>query len=64
MIDTSLLKLLEVNPDAPRAGHISLAPADSTLIPEWPATRGTEEISPFTPDIMESIVDVLRVPKP
>ena len=44
MIDTSLLKLLEVNPDAPPAGYGSRAPADSTLI--------------------ESIVDVLRVPEP
>lgn len=44
MIDISLLKLLEVNPDAPPAAHVSLVPADSTLI--------------------ESIVDVLRVPKP
>jgi len=64
VIHTSLLKLLDANPDAPPLGHVSLAPGDSSLIEEWAATRGTEEISPFTQDIMDAIIAVIRVPKP
>lgn len=41
------------NPDAPPPGHVSLAPADSSLIEGWAATRGTDDI-----------IDVIRVPKP
>jgi hypothetical protein len=64
VIDTSQLKLLEAFPDAPPEGHVSLAPSDSGLIDEWAATRGTEVISPLTQNIMDAIIDVLRVPKP
>jgi RHS repeat-associated protein len=64
VIDTSLLKLVQPYPDAPPAGHVSLAPVDSSLIEEWAATRGTDKISPFSRDIKEAIIDVIRVPKP
>jgi hypothetical protein len=64
VIDTSQLKLLKAFPDAPPEGHVSLAPADTGLIEPWAATRGTEEISPFTQDIMDAIIDVIRVPRP
>lgn len=64
VIDTSRLNLVRAFPDAPPAGHVSLAPADSSLIEGWGATRGTDEISPFTQDIMDAIIDVIRVPKP
>lgn len=64
VIDTSQLKLVQAFPDAPPPGHVSLAPADSSLIESWAATRGTDEISPFTQDIMDAIIDVLRLPKP
>jgi hypothetical protein len=64
VIDTSQLKLLEAHPEAPPEGHISLAPADSSLIDQWAATRGTEEISPFTQDIMNAIVGTIRVAMP
>ena len=64
VIDTSRLKLVHAYPDAPPLGHVSLAPADSSLIVGWAATRGTDEISPFTQDIIDAIIDVIRVPKP
>ena len=64
VIDTGRLKLVKANPDSPPPGHVSLAPADGSQIEEWAATRGTEEIHPFTQDIMDAIVDVIRVPKP
>lgn len=63
VIDTSQLKLVQAFPDAP-LGHVSLAPPDSSEIEAWAATRGTGEISPFTQDIMDAIIDVIRVPKP
>jgi hypothetical protein len=63
VIDTSLLKLVEAYPDAPPPGQVSLAPADSSLIEAWAATRGTDEISTFTQDILDAIIDILRVPK-
>jgi hypothetical protein len=37
---------------------------DTSMIDEWAATRGTGEISPFTQDIIDAIIDVIRVPKP
>lgn len=64
VIDTSQLKLVQAYPDAPPPGHVSLAPADSSLIEAWAAMRGTGEISPFTQDIIDAIIDVIRVPKP
>jgi hypothetical protein len=64
VIDTSLLKLVRAYPDAPPAGHVSLAPADSSQIEERAATRGTDKISPFSRDIEQAIIDVIRMPKP
>jgi hypothetical protein len=64
VIDTSKLTLVQAHPDAPPAGHVSLAPADSSLIEEWAATRGTGKVSPFTEDIMGAVVDSIKVPKP
>ena len=62
MIDTSKLKLVHAFPDAPPEGHVSLAPGDSSLIDEWAATRDTPEVSPFTQDIIDAIIDAIRVP--
>ena len=41
---------------------MSLAPEDSSLIDEWAATRGTPEVSPFTQDIIDAIIDTIRAP--
>lgn len=62
VIDTGQLKLVQAFPDAPPAGHVSLAPADSSMIEEWAATRGTPEVSPFTQDIIDAIIDTIRAP--
>jgi hypothetical protein len=64
VIDTSLLKLVQAFPDAPPEGHVSLAPADSSLIEEWAATRGTPEAesNSLTKDIINAIIDTIRAP--
>lgn len=62
MINTARLKLVQAFPDVPPAGHVSLAPADGSLIEEWAATRGTPEVSPFTQDIIDAIIDTIRAP--
>jgi RHS repeat-associated protein len=64
VIDTSKLKMVTANPDAPPPGHVSLAPPDPAEIPDWAATRDTDVVSPYTQDIIDAIVDVLRLPKP
>ena len=64
VIDTSQLKLVQAFPDAPPPGHVSLAPGDARLIEPWAATRGTGEVSPLTQDIVNAIIDTLRLPKP
>ncbi len=62
VIDTSGLNLVQAIPDAPPLGHVSLAPADSSLIEPWAATRGTAEVSPFTQDIIDAIINTVRAP--
>jgi hypothetical protein len=64
IIDTSRLKCVVVCPDAPPPGHVSLQPPDLAEIPAWAATRGTEVISPYTQDIMDAIIGIIRVPRP
>jgi hypothetical protein len=56
VINTSRLKLIQAFADAPPAGHVSLAPGDSSLIDGWAATRGTPEVSPFTQDIIDALL--------
>jgi hypothetical protein len=62
VIDTSRLKLVQAFPDAPPPGHVSLAPADSSLIQDWAATRGTPEVSPFTQDIINAVIGTTKAP--
>jgi len=62
VIDTSQLKVVQAFPDALPAGHVSLAPADSSQIEEWAATRGTSEVSPFTQDIIDAVIDTIVAP--
>jgi len=62
VIDTSRLKLIQGFPDAPPPGHVSLAPADSSLIEPWAATRGAADVHPFTQDIIDAIINTIRAP--
>lgn len=64
IINTSRLKCVIACPDAPPPGHVSLQPPDLAEIPGWAATRGTEEISLYTQDIMDAIIGITRVPRP
>ena len=64
VIDTTKLKCTVACPDPPPAGHVSIAPRDGGSIAEWAATRGTGRISPYTQDIMDALIDELRLPKP
>jgi hypothetical protein len=64
VIDTSKLKPpLVATPDAPPAGHVSIAPQDPALIAEWAATRGTGQIHPLTQAIMDAVIEVVKRPK-
>jgi hypothetical protein len=64
IIDTSRLKCVVACPDAQPPGHVSLRPPDPAEIPSWAATRGTDQISPYTQDIMDAIIGTTKVPKP
>jgi hypothetical protein len=63
VIDTSRLKCTIACPDAPPPGHVSIRPPDAADIPGWAGTRGTGQISPFTQDIMDAIIDEIRLPR-
>jgi hypothetical protein len=64
MIDVSRLKSpLQAVSDPPPPGHVSIAPSDPVLISEWAAARGTETVHPFTQNVMNAIIDVVRRPK-
>jgi hypothetical protein len=63
VIDTSKLKCTIACPDAPPPGHVSIRPLDPADIPGWAGTRGTGDISPYTQDIWDAIVDEIRLPR-
>ncbi len=62
VIDTTRLHSLEAHPDAPPPGHVSIRPPDTSEIPDWAATRGTDEVHPYTQEIRDAIVGVERRP--
>jgi RHS repeat-associated protein len=63
VIDTSRLKCTIACPDAPPPGHVSIRPPDAAEIPGWAGTRGTGQVSPFTQDIMDAVIDEIRLPR-
>jgi RHS repeat-associated protein len=63
-IDVSKLSRVKAHPDDVPPGHVSLQPSDLTEIPGWAATRGTDKVHPYTQEILDAIVDEVRVPKP
>ena len=62
MIDTTLLKCLIACPDGPPAGHVSSRPVGD--LADWAATRGTDAVHEYTQDIIDAIVDEIRIPRP
>ena len=64
VIDTSRLRCAVACPDAPPAGHISIQPAELQDLTGWAATRGTDEVHALTQDILDAIVDEIRIPRP
>ena len=61
VIDTTKLKCTVACPDAPPRGHVSIRPPDAAEIPGWAGMRGTGQISSYTQDIMDAIVDEIRL---
>jgi hypothetical protein len=64
VIDTSKLKCTVACPDSPPPGHVSVRPPDVAEIPGWAGTRGTGQVSPYTQDILDAVVDEIRLPRP
>lgn len=59
VIDVGKLSTLSAVPDSPH-GHVSITPGNSALVKEWAATRGTGKVHPYTKEIMDAIVNVVR----
>ena len=63
VIDTSRLRCTVPCPHAPPPGHVSIRPRGGGSIDDWAATRGGPEISLYALEILDAIVDEIRVPK-
>jgi hypothetical protein len=63
IIDTTRLKTLVATPDAPPPGHVSLHPPNLDEVTDWAATRGTDEVHPYTQEVMDAVVGEARRPK-
>lgn len=59
-IDTSKLKLLKAVCDNKDTGHFSIVPCDSAKMAEWIASKGKNEIHPFTQELMDAIIRTVK----
>jgi hypothetical protein len=63
VIDTSLLRTLLAVPDESPPGHVSIRPPDLSDMSDWIASRETETVHPYTQEVLNAIVDEIRIPK-
>lgn len=63
VIDVSRLSSVNVHPDAPPRFHVSLRPDSPEALAGWAATRGTDVVHPLTQELLDAIVDTIRIPK-
>lgn len=63
VIDTTRLRCLIACPDAPPAGHVSIRPRNPFDLQDWMAARGTGTTHPYSQELQDAIVDVVRRPK-
>ena len=63
VIDVDKLKHLTATPDAPPAGHVSIAPRDPSQVADWAATRGTDTVHPYTQELIDALLEPMKIPK-
>lgn len=63
VIDTSKLKCTLACPDVSPPRHVSIQPYSIDDISGWAGTRGTSVVHPYTQDVLDAIVDEIRIPR-
>lgn len=63
VVDTSKLNNVKAIPDASSPGHVSLTPGTAEELAEWAVTRGTDVVHPNTQELIDAVVDTIRVLK-
>ena len=60
IIDTSKFDILCAVCDNPATGHVTIFPRDPSALEGWAAPRGTSTTSPYTRELMNSIIGTVR----